>query len=165
MKNALKWGFLLGIASLIWLYLAYWAGLHTGGMGKFNLFMLGWLALNIIGYVFAMKAIRKSYDREAWTWFRGLRLAGAMAATVAAFAIIAQIGYWKVIHPDWPNYLVEQSRIHFEKQGLSETDLQTAVEQTRTALTLPKYAVQSAASHFLLGILLSAITLIFMRDR
>ena len=35
-KNAIKWGCWIGIANLIWLYAAYYLGLHTTTMNAFQ---------------------------------------------------------------------------------------------------------------------------------
>ena len=76
-------------------------------------------------------------------------------------AVIAQIGYWKVIHPEWPDYILGETQKILEKQGLSENEVNQAIEQSRKSFTLRNYAIQSASSAFVLGVILSAIVLLF----
>lgn len=161
--TALTWGLLIGLANLLWLYLAYYFGLHTSGIMVFQLYMLGWLGLSLAGYIFALRVV-KELD-PALTYGRGLG-AGTTAAVISALvAVVAQAGYYKVIHPAWPDYMVQQTREHFTAENMAPEKIEQMVTQARETFTMGNYMLMSALTALLTGIVLSAIILFFMRRR
>ena len=92
--------------------------------------------------------------------------AGALAAiSSAVVAVIGQIGYFKVIHSEWPDYMVEQTRQFAAEQHLPIRETEAMVEEARRTFELSKYAIQSAITEFILGVVSSAIFMIFLRSR
>jgi hypothetical protein len=160
-KTAIKRGLFIGLANLLWLYLAYFLGLHTNGIVIFQLFVLGWFLLSTVGFVLALRAVRRV--SEAWGYWRGLRAGAIAAAMSAAVAVLMQIGYYTVVHPEWPDFMAEQTRAHFAAQGMSEAQLHSMVDQARRTFTLKNYAIQSAFTALFTGVFLSAIIMIFLR--
>ena len=75
--KALKWGLAIGLVNLIWLYVAYYLGLHTNGIWVFQIFMLIWLVLTITGFVVALRCLKRDFPRM--TYLQGL-CAGFLAA-------------------------------------------------------------------------------------
>ena len=57
-KSALKWGLFIGLANLLWLYLAYYLGLHTSGLMVFQVFMAGWFMVTLTGFILALRAAK-----------------------------------------------------------------------------------------------------------
>jgi hypothetical protein len=162
-KTALKWGLMIGIANLIWLYLAYYLGLHTSGIWVFQVFMLGWLILTLAGFILALRAVKR--QNPTLNYLGGVG-AGAAAAVVSALvAIVMQVGYYKVIHPEWPQFMAEQTRTHFTAQGMPTERVEQMVEQARSTFTLANYAVTSAITALVTGIVLSAVIMLFLRHR
>jgi hypothetical protein len=162
-KTALKWGLLIGIANLVWLYLAYYLGLHTSGIWVFQIFMLGWLAVTLTGYILALVAVRRQHPELSYWGGLG---AGAVAAIASAFvAVLMQVGYYKVVHPEWPEFMAEQTREHFTAQGMSQAQVEQMVAQAHETFTLSNYAVTSAITALITGIVLSAMIMLFLRRR
>lgn len=161
LRTASIWGLLIGFANLVWLYAAYFIGLHTSGIMVFQVFMLIWFAITTIGFILALRAVKRA--SPALTYWRGVS-AGAVAAAVSALvAVVAQIGYFKVIHPAWPEVMVEQARQHFEAIGTPAAVIEKEVEMARGWFALSNYAVSSAMTAFVVGIVLSAIIMLFLR--
>jgi hypothetical protein len=162
-RTAVKWGLLIGLANMAWLYLAYFLGLHTNGIAIFQAFMLGWLALTITGFTLALREVKKL--APGMRYGAGLR-AGALAAVVsAAVAVVAQIGYFKVVHPAWPDVMVGQARAHFESRGFSPQQVEDEVAKARRSFTLRSYATASAVTAVVTGVAASAVILLFLRRR
>lgn len=88
-----------------------------------------------------------------------------MAAFFARLAVIAQIGYFTVIHPGWPEYMLGETERHFQSQGLSAAEVQAQVEIARQTFELTNYAMQSAVMAIVLGLVLSAIVMVFLRSK
>jgi len=162
MKTALRWGLYIGLANLVWLYLAFYLGLHTSGIGVFQVFMLGWFLLTLTGFILALRAVKR--ENPALSYWGGLA-AGAVAAAVSAVVAVAmQIGYYTAIHPEWPEYMAGQTRQHFTAEGMPAAEVETMVEQARGTFSLGSYAIASAATALVTGVVLSAIML-FLRGR
>jgi hypothetical protein len=162
-RIAAKWGLVIGLANLVWLYLAYYLGLHTSGIMVFQVFMLVWLAITVTGFILALRAVKR--QNPALSYLQGIG-AGAVSALVSAVAaVVAQVGYFTVVHPAWPEVMAQQTKAHFTAQGMSPPQVEQMVLQARGSFTLSNYAVSSAASALIVGIVLSAIIMIFLRRR
>lgn len=162
-KTAAKWGLFIGVANMVWLYLAYYIGLHTSGIMVFQIFMLVWVVITIAGFILALRAIKR--QNPALGYLAGVG-AGAIAAIVSALvAVAAQVGYYRVIHPAWPEYMAGQTREHFTAMGLPPADVDNMVEQARGTFTLTNYAITSAATALIFGVVLSALIMLFLRRK
>jgi len=160
-QSAVRWGMAIGVANLIWLYVAYFLGLHTNGVMVFQGFMIVWLLLTVAGFFVGLRAVRR--DNPSLRYLGGVA-AGIVAAFASAIvAVIAQIGYFKVIHPAWPVVMAQQTRTHFTAQGLSADQVERMVGQARNYFTLSNYAVSSFFTALILGAVLSAIFMAFPR--
>lgn len=159
----LRWGLLIGIANLVWLYGTFYAGLHTRGVAGIQVVTLGAFLLSLIGYVFALRAVVR---REPETsYLEGLKSGAVVAGVVALVAMIAQVGYFKVVNPDWTEYMVGETRKFFEARGLPEEGIAEQVEGARKTFGLGSYVIQSALGAVFLGVLFSSIIMIFLRKR
>jgi hypothetical protein len=162
-KTAIKCGLAIGVANLVWLYLAYYLGLHTNGIWVFQGFVLAWLVLTVIGFILTLRAVKRANPQLSYLGGLG---AGAVAAIMSALvAIVMQIGYYTVIHPEWPEFMAEQTREHFTAQGMSAAEVEQMVEQARGTFTLQNYATTSAITALVTGVVLSAVIMLFLRHR
>jgi hypothetical protein len=162
-RTAAKWGLFIGLANLVWLYLAYFLGLHTSGILVFQVFMVVWLAVTVTGFILTLRATKR--QNPSLSYWGGLG-AGSVAAVVSAVvAVIAQVGYFTVVHPAWPQVMAQQTEAHFTAQGMSPEQVEQMVAQARGSFTLSNYAVASAATALIVGIVLSAIIMVFLRRR
>ncbi|MEL6110296.1 MAG: DUF4199 domain-containing protein [Planctomycetota bacterium] len=162
-KAAVVGGLAIGVVNLAWLYIAFWVGLHTSGIAVFQIYMLIWLALNVLLYVAFLWAAKKTLD--SFGYWRGVGIGANAAVLSGLVAVLAQIGYFTIVNPEWPEYLTESARQFFQEQGLAEEEIELKVEQTRLTTTVTNYSLQSLLSETLLGVILSMITMIFLRDR
>ncbi len=162
-RTAAKWGLFIGLANLVWLYLAFFIGLHTNGIMVFQIFMLVWLALTVIGFILALRDVKRSSPEIGYLSGVG---AGTVSAAVSAIvAVVAQVGYFTVVHPAWPEVMAQQTEAHFRSLGMSPMQIEQMVSQSRRSFTLSNYAISSAATALILGIVLSAIIMFFLRRR
>lgn len=162
-KLIVRWGCLIGLANLVWLYLSYYLGLHTKGLMLFQLVPLGWLLITLAGFFLALRALRSQVT--PFRYWVGLRSGLLIALITAVIAMLMQVGYYTVIHPAWPQYMVEQTRAYFSAAGLVGAELEAQIVQARQTFTLASYATQSAASALLGGAISSAVFMIFLRQK
>lgn len=159
----LRWGLIIGAANLVWLYGSYYLGLHTSGLGAMQAMVVVSLAISIVGYVLAMRALMRQAPETSIP--EGIRSAAIIAGVAAAIAVLAQVGYFKMINPGWTEFMVEQTREHFANAGLEEEQLAQVVEQSRKTFGLGSYATQAAMGALVIGMLTSTISLFVMRRR
>lgn len=163
LKHVLKWGLLIGVVNLVWLYASYYAGLHTSGIAVFQVVPLVWLLLTVFGMVWALRSLRRR--EPGLSYGRGLAAGFLMSLVSAVVAVIMQVGYFTVIHPAWPEYMIGETRAHFTALGKSEAEVEAAVAQAQQSFTMGMYATQSAIGAVVLGTLVAAIAMIFVRAR
>jgi hypothetical protein len=166
MRTILKGGLLIGLANLIWLYLGFYLGLHTNGIAVFQIFMTVWLAITIVGFVMVLRAVLR--DKPDITYFGSLGAGILVSVVTAVIAVVAQIGYFKVVHPEWPDVMAKQAEEHFMKQGASAEEVAKEISNARSFFTLEYYAASSAMTAVIVGTFLSAVisgVLFFMRSR
>ena len=162
-RFAIIGGLIIGVINLLWLYVAYWVGLHTSGIAVFQIYMLLWLLLNTVFYILLLRNAKSVVS--SFRFWTGVGVGSNAAVISALVAVLAQIGYFTVVNPEWPDYLADSARQFFEEQGLSSEELELKVEQTRLSTTVTNYAIQSFLSETLLGVILSMITMAFLRER
>lgn len=160
-RHALVFGLLIGVVNLLWLYLAFFLGLHTNGVMIFQVFMLVWFAITVTGFVIGLRRLRRTSTK--WSYWKGLTLGCCIAVVTAVVAVVAQFGYFKVVHPEWPEVMAEQARQYFTQRGDSGEELENNVADAREYFTLGNYATQSAIGAFVLGVGISAVAMIFLR--
>jgi hypothetical protein len=163
MSTEVRAGLAIGFVNLIWLYLSYYLGLHTSGPVIFQIVPAVWLVITAAGFVIALRAIRR--ERGTIGYGAGLRSGLAIAAVTAVVAVVAQAGYFTVIHPEWPAVMVAQTREYFAAQGLPADEVEQRVGEARGYFTLPSYAAQSAGAALVAGAMVSLIAMIFLRRR
>lgn len=162
-RHALIGGAAIGLVNLSWLYVAFWVGLHTNGIAVFQIYMLSWLALNVVLYVVLLWTAKRTLT--SFKYWSGVGIGTNVAVISGLVAVLAQIGYFTIVNPDWPEYLTESARQVFQEQGLAPKELDLKVEQTRLTTTVTNYAIQSFLSETLLGVILSMIMMLFFRER
>ncbi|MEO1528852.1 MAG: DUF4199 domain-containing protein [Planctomycetota bacterium] len=156
-------GLAIGFINLSWLYLAFWIGLHTSGIGVFQLYMLLWLILNIVLYIVLLRlAKRRAIALSYWS---GVGVGAYAAFFSGLVAVFAQIGYFHVVNPGWQIYVTEAALEAFQEQGVTGEELRRKVEQTRLATTATNYSIQSFLSETLLGVILSMLCMLVFREK
>ena len=157
----LKWGCLIGLAGLIWLYLSYFLGFHTNGIGKIQLMAGLSFMISLVAYGFALLALVKVEPETSFA--EGLKSGGIMAVIAAVIAVLAQFGYFHWINPDWTDYMMEQTRLHFEAAGMSDELVEEQVKWASLNFSLKSYAIQAGLGALVSGFVFSAILMGMIR--
>lgn len=160
-KLELRWGAIIGGASLVWLYLSYYLGMHTNGLMWIQVMSVVGMFIFIVGFVFALRAIHAAYPEM--TYREGLLSGVRVAGVVAVFALITQLGYFYVVHPGWTDYMVAETEARYRAMGLEGEDLESMIEAARTSFGLRSYLLQSSLSALFFGTITSAIAVAIIR--
>ncbi len=155
----LKWGIIIGLAGMIWLYLSYYLGMRSNGI---DLVQAVWLiggVISLVGYIVGLRAIKK--QEPELEYLEGVRSGAIIASIVAFFAVITHIGYLKVIDPGWPDYITGQVQAHFENIAFSTEQL----EEIRDGYSLGATLRNSALGTVIVGVIFTAVIMLFLRKR
>ncbi len=157
----LKWGCLIGLAGLVWLYASYFMGLHSNGIGKIQVaFVLGYF-ISLVAYGLALHSLVKVEPETSFA--EGLKSGGLMAVIAAVIAVLAQLGYFYWINPDWTLYMMEQTKLYFEAAGKSSEMVEEQVQLASINFSLKSYVMQAGLGALLSGFVFSAIIMGMIR--
>ena len=161
MHPALRWGLLIGLVNLVWLYASFYMGMHTRGLAALQMVVVVSAILNVMGYVFALGMETKRVG--PMPYWKGVRLGAGISVVCALVAAAAQVGYFTVINPGWTEFMVSETRKHFEKQDLKPAVVEALAEKAGESFSLQTYLIQSVASALIIWIVLSLIIMLILR--
>lgn len=160
-KLELRWGAIIGLASMVWLYLSYYLGMHTSGLGRIQVMSAIGVLILVVGFVLAMRRIHASTPEM--TFFEGALSGVRVAGIVAGFALLTQVGYFLMVHPGWTDYMVGETEAYYRARGVEGEALDAYAEGARTTFGFRSYLLQSALGALFFGIVTSLVTLAFLR--
>jgi len=159
----LKWGIIIGLAGTVWLYFSCYMGMHSNGMGQIQVMTLIGIGISLLGYIFGLKAIKK--QEPELEYLEGVKSGAIIAGIEAAIAVVKQVGYFKFVNPGWTEYMVGETKLHYEKLGASKVELEEHVVAAWKLFSFKNYMFQSALTAVVLGIIFSAIIMLFLKGR
>lgn len=156
-----KWGALIGLANVVWLVLSWAFGWHAKGIGMIQVTVFLAMALTFVGYTLAMRALL--IREPETTVLEGMRSGGLIAVVTALFAVGGQFLYFHWVNPGWTEYMIGETRRHYEGMGIDGARLDEIAEGARTTFGLASYATQAAVGALLQGVLFSVVTIAFQK--
>lgn len=151
----LRWGVIIGLVNLLWLYLSFYLGMHTSGLAWIQVMGLVGMVLSVVGYVLGLRAVSRRFPEM--TFLEGVKSGIRIAGIVAVFAVIAQLGYFYIVHPEWTDTMVAETAKYYESQGVTGADLEEYKEGARTTFGLRSYLIQAALGALLVGAVSSLV--------
>ncbi|MEM9015932.1 MAG: DUF4199 domain-containing protein [Verrucomicrobiota bacterium] len=158
----LKWGLLLGLASLLWLYLSFWMGMHGTLLG-IQVVTLVSLLISIVIYIFALGSYRTTYPES--TYLEGLKAGAGIAGIAAVMAVGAQAGYHFVVNPGFTDFMVGETEKFYLSQGVAEDEARRLGEASAKTFGFTSYAIQAALGAIITGVVTSAIILLILKRK
>jgi len=147
----------------VWLYLSYYLGMHTSGIASVQVMSCISLLITLIGYILAFREFGRV--EPGFTFPEGLRTGTTVAVITAVIALLTQVGYFKLIHPGFTEYMVGESLNYAEAQGLSTEQIETFTEAAKRNFSFKSYLIQSSIGALLFGSIFSIIILTVRRIR
>lgn len=154
-KIEIKWAFIFSIVGLIWMVLEKLSGLH-GKYIDYQMYFTNIFAIPaIIVMVLALKEKRKKYGGQI-TYNQGL-ISGIILSLI--IALISPITQWItsfVITPEYfPNVIKRSVELGYYK----------TVTEAEANFNYSNYAIQGAIGAFVMGIITTAVAMIFIRTK
>ncbi|MDF1656053.1 MAG: DUF4199 domain-containing protein [Verrucomicrobiales bacterium] len=159
----LRWGLIIGSVNMGWLFLSYYLGMHDQGLGMIQVMTLVSVLLSVVGYLLGLRDITFRFPDTQYK--EGLRSGAIIAGIVAVFAALSQVIYFKLINPGWTEQMVELTRNFYLESGLPETEAEQFAEGAKQTFGLTSYMIQSALGAIIIGMISTAIILMFLRKR
>lgn len=155
-KIELKWAVLFSIMGLLWMVLEKTTGLHDKYL-DYQMYLTNLFAIPaIIVMVLALKDKKNNFYGGRMTYMQGL-ISGIILSTI--IALISPLTQWitsYVITPEYfPNVIKRSVEIGFYK----------TTEEAAANFNFKNYAIQGAIAAFVMGVLTTAITMIFIRTK
>lgn len=155
-KIELKWALIFAIMTLLWMVLEKVTGLH-GKYIDYHLYLTNLYAIPAIWVmVLALKDIKKSFYSGQMTYRQGL-ISGVIISII--IALISPLTQWiisYVITPEYfPNVIKRSVEIGYFK----------TTAEAEANFNYPNYAKQSAIGALIMGIMTTAIAMIFIKSK
>lgn len=151
----IKWGIVLTILHILWMYLEKHLGWHDASISKHPIYTLLFTFIAILIYFLAIKDKKQKIFNNLMDWKQGF-LSGCIVALVATlFSPLVQILTSQVISPDYfqnaINHVVENNKM--------------SIEAANSYFNLCSYIFQAAFGGLSTGIVISAIASYFLKSK
>jgi hypothetical protein len=155
-KIELKWAIIFSVMGLVWMVLEKLSGLHSTYIG-YHLYLTNLFAIPAIWVmVLALTDKKKNFHQGQITYLQGLVSGIVLSIFIALLSPLTQWITSYVITPEYfPNVI---------KYSL-ETGYYKTLEEAEAAFNYPNYAKQGAIGALLMGIVTTAIAMIFIKSK
>lgn len=155
-KIEIKWAIIFSLMGLIWMLLEKWSGLHSTYI-DYHLYLTNLFAIPAIWVmVLALKDKKKNFYNEKISYKQGL-ISGIILSAI--IAIISPLTQWitsYVITPEYfPNVIKRSVELGYFK----------TTEEAAGNFNYKNYALQGMIGTFIMGIVTTAIAMIFLRTK
>lgn len=152
----LKWAFIFSIVGLIWMLLEKLSGLH-GKYIDYHLYLTNLFAIPAIWMmVLALKEKKKNFYNNNISYKQGLLSGIVLSLFIALLSPLTQWITSYVITPEYfPNVIKRSVEIGYYK----------TTAEAEANFNYTNYAQQGAIFSFLIGVLTTAIAMVFVRTK
>lgn len=155
-KIEIKWAILFSIMGLVWMLLEKLSGLHSTYI-DYHLYLTNLFAIPAIWImVLALKEKKKVFYNGNITYLQGL-LSGIVLSII--IALISPLTQWitsYIITPEYfPNVIKRSVEIGYYK----------TTAEAEANFNYSNYAIQGAIAAFVMGLVTTAIAMIFLRTK
>lgn len=155
-KIELKWALIFATMTLLWMVLEKGTGLHDKYI-DYHLYLTNLFAIPAIWVmVLALKDVKKSFYSGQMTYRQGL-ISGVIISII--IALISPLTQWIISYVITPEYFPNVIKRSVEL-GYFKT-----IAEAEANFNYPNYAKQSAIGALIMGIVTTAIAMIFIKSK
>lgn len=156
LKIEIKWAIIFSVIGLLWMLLEKLVGLHSTHIDK-HMYLTNLFAIPaIIVMVLALKDKKKDFYAGEMTYKQGLISGIILSVFIALLSPLTQWITSTIITPEYfPNVITYSV----------ETGYHKSIEEAEAYFNLKNYIVQSTIGALIMGILTTAIAMIFIRSK
>lgn len=156
-RSAIKWGLIIGVASIAFSTIIF----LSGQFGNQTLSYLGYLIL-IVGLVLAMKDFR-TQNNGFMRYGQGLGLGSLTSAVCGVLSGAFIYVYMAFVDTTLNEQILDKAREQWEKQGMSEQQMEQAAEMSKTFMGPGAMFVFGVLGTLIFGVILSLIIAAIMK--
>ena len=155
-KIEIKWAIIFSIVGLLWMLLEKLSGLHSTYL-DYHLYLTNLFAIPaIIMMVMALKDKKKNFYNGQMTYKQGLISGIILSVFIAVLSPLTQWLTTYVITPEYfPNVIKRSVEIGYYK----------TTEEAQANFNYKNYAIQGAIGALIMGVVTTAIAMIFIRSK
>lgn len=156
LKIEIKWAIIFSVIGLLWMLLEKLFGLHSTHIDK-HMYLTNLFAIPaIIVMVLALKDKKKDFYAGQMNYKQGLISGTILSVFIALLSPLTQWITSTIITPEYfPNVIAYSV----------ETGYYKSIEEAEAYFNLKNYIVQSTIGALLMGIITTAIAMIFIRSK
>jgi hypothetical protein len=156
LKIEIKWAIIFSVIGLLWMLLEKLVGLHSTHIDK-HMYLTNLFAIPaIIVMVLALKDKKKDFYGGQMTYKQGLISGIILSVLIALLSPLTQWITSIIITPEYfPNVIAYSV----------ETGYYKSIEEAEAYFNLKNYIVQSTIGALIMGIITTAIAMIFIRSK
>ena len=154
-KTEIKWAVIFVVASLLWMGLERFLGLHGEHIDKHSTYTMLFAIPAITIFVLALLDKRKNYYHGFMSYKQGFVSGLIITLIVAALSPLTQFITSEFISPDYFSNVIEYS--------VATGELERSVAEEH--FNYRSYAVQAVIGAVLMGVITSAVVAIFTRRK
>jgi len=155
-KIEIKWAVIFSVMVLLWMLLEKLSGLH-GEYIDYHLYLTNLFAIPaIIVMVMALKDKKKSFYKGQITYNQGLISGIILSAFIASFSPLTQWITSSIISPEYFPNVIKRS---------VELGYYSTTSAAEAQFNYQNYAIQGAIGALAMGIITTAIAMIFIRTK
>lgn len=156
LRTEIKWAIIFTLVGLLWMVLEKMAGLHDQNI-DYHLYLTNLFAIPaIIMMVMALKEKKRDVYGGSMTYQQGLVSGIILSLFIAILSPLAQYITTYYITPDYfPNVIKRSVELGYYANA----------EAAEANFNYQNYAIQGAVSAFIMGVITTAIAMIFIRTK
>ncbi|TPV31422.1 DUF4199 domain-containing protein [Paucihalobacter ruber] len=156
LRTEIKWAIIFTLVGLLWMVLEKMAGLHDQYI-DYHLYLTNLFAIPaIIMMVMALKEKKRDVYGGSMSYKQGLISGIILSLFIAILSPLAQYITTYYITPDYfPNVIKRSVEIGYYPD----------IEAAKANFNYQNYAIQGAVSAFIMGVITTAIAMIFIRTK
>lgn len=155
-KIEIKWAIIFSVVGLLWMLLEKLSGLHSTYI-DYHLYLTNLFAIPaIIVMVMALKDKKKNFYNGQMTYKQGLISGIILSLFIAVISPLTQWITSYVISPEYFPNVIKRS---------VELGYYSSTEEAQANFNYKNYAVQGAIGALIMGIVTTAIAMIFIRTK
>ena len=155
-KVEIKWAIIFSMVGLLWMVLEKVSGLHDQYI-DYQLYLTNLFAIPaIIMMVLALKEKKKTFYDGKMTYLQGLISGIVLSLLIAVISPLTQYITTYYITPSYFTNVIKRS---------VELGYYTTTKEAMSNFNYQNYAIQGAIGAFIMGIITTAIAMIFLRTK
>lgn len=156
LKIEIKWAIIFSVIGLLWMFLEKLVILHSTHIDKHMYLTNLYVIPAIIVMVLALKDKKKNFYAGQMTYKQGLISGIIISVCIALLSPFTQWITSTIITPEYfPNVIAYAVKTGYHK----------SIEEAETYFNLSNYIVQSTIGALIMGIITTAIAMLFIRSK